>query len=96
MTNKELAELMYPNVKLTIEDLDPNPKEYKLDVIEDNYKILYSNYHTNDIAYVRYVFDITNMTTKDLKTLSLFSTLWYRGKVPVKYASWFNNVHSRG
>ena len=61
--------------KLELEDLNPNPKEYKLDVFNDNYKILYSNYHTNDIAYVRYLFDITNISSGEIKSLSLFNAL---------------------
>ena len=61
--------------RLSLEDLNPNPKEYKLDVFSDNYKVLYSNYHTNDIAYIRYVFDITNISNGDLNALSLYTAL---------------------
>ncbi len=61
--------------KLELKDLDPNPKEYKLEVFNEEYKVLYSKYHTNDIAYVRYVFDISNISSSDLKSLALYSSL---------------------
>ena len=52
--------------KLSIEDINPNPEEYKLEVLNNNPRILFSDYECNDIAYVKEYFDISHMNTEDL------------------------------
>ncbi|MBQ9519899.1 MAG: insulinase family protein [Acholeplasmatales bacterium] len=62
--------------KLTIDDIKAKPEEFKLEVIKDKYDILFSNYHTNDIIYLEYMFDISHMNSKDIKYISLFTDLF--------------------
>ena len=61
--------------KLELEDLNPNPEMFNLEVIEDKYKALVSDYFTNDISYVTYSFDISNMSFDDLPYVKLLTDL---------------------
>lgn len=61
--------------KLTIDDIDKLPEKYELEVIEDKYKILYSDYHTNDISYIKYYFDLSNINVNDYNYLNLYTSL---------------------
>ena len=61
--------------KLSLEDIKMNIEKYDLNVIDDKYKILLSNYHTNDIQYIKYYFDISKLNYNDLAYASLYSDL---------------------
>ena len=61
--------------KLSLEDIKMEPEKYNLDVIDKKYKLLFSNYHTNDILYVKYYFDISNMNYDDLRYVGLYTDL---------------------
>ena len=61
--------------KLSLDDIKTNIEKFNLDVIENKYKILFSNYHTNDIQYIKYYFDISKLNYNDLKYASLYSDL---------------------
>ncbi len=61
--------------KLELKDIDLEPEEYKLEVIDDEYKLLYSDYYINDITYFRYYFDISHMKNADLLYLELYMHL---------------------
>ena len=63
--------------KLSLEDIKMTPEKYNLEVIDNKYKLLFSNYHTNDIAYVKYYFDIEKLNDNDLKYVSLYSDLLF-------------------
>lgn len=58
--------------KLALEDINPKPEELKLEVIDKEYKVLYSDYPTNGIAYVKEYFDISHMGEEDLLYAQLF------------------------
>ena len=63
--------------KLSIDDISKDPLKYNLEVLNNNpFKVLFSNYETNDIAYMNYYFDITNISTYELKFLSLYCDLF--------------------
>ncbi|MBQ3253218.1 MAG: insulinase family protein, partial [Acholeplasmatales bacterium] len=62
--------------KLILEDINPNPEKFNLEVLNGNYKILFSDYFTNDIAYVKYYFDISHMNLDDLLYVNLFTDLF--------------------
>ena len=62
--------------KLRIEDINQEPAKYNLEVLDNGYKVLYSNYHTNDIAYVKYYFDVTGISTEDINYLALYVDLF--------------------
>ena len=62
--------------KLTIDDIAKEPTRLNLEEIDNKYKLLCSNYYTNDIAYVKYYFDITGINSLDIKYLSLFTDLF--------------------
>ncbi|MBR6072482.1 MAG: insulinase family protein [Acholeplasmatales bacterium] len=61
--------------KLSLEDIDPLPEKYNLDIIDDKYKILYSNYHTNGISYVKYYFNLDNINVNDFLYLNLYASM---------------------
>ena len=58
--------------KLKLDDINPLPQEYKLEVINAGYKVLYSNYSINDIAYIKYYYDISDISYDDLLYVSLY------------------------
>ena len=58
--------------KLKLSDINPLPDEYKLEVIDGDYKVLFSDYSVNDIAYIKYYFDISGINYEDLLYTSLF------------------------
>lgn len=62
--------------KLTLEDITPEPAKYNLEVKDNKYKTLYCNYYTNDIAYVKYHFDVSKINIEDVRYLSLFTSLF--------------------
>lgn len=62
--------------KLTLEDINLDIEKYKLEVINNDYNMLLSQYHTNDIAYVRYYFDISHISFDNILYLSLYIDLF--------------------
>lgn len=58
--------------KLALSDINPDPEKYNLEVLGDNPKVLFSDYQTNDIAYVKQYFDISHMGSNDLLFAQLF------------------------
>lgn len=62
--------------KLKLEDIDSEPEKLNCELIEGNYKTLFNDYHTNDIAYVNYYFDITGLSKEDIMTAQLFCDLF--------------------
>ena len=62
--------------KLEIKDINLDPEEYKLEVINGYPKVLLSDYSTNSIVYVRGYFDISKLNFHDLKYASLFAALF--------------------
>ena len=63
--------------KLTVDDIKMEPEKYNLEVIDNKYKLLFSNYHTNDILYVKYYFDISNIDYDDFRYVGLFTDLLF-------------------
>lgn len=61
--------------KLSLEDIDRNPNKYNIEERNANYKLLYSNYHTNEITYLRYYFDISHINPNDLLVTALYLDL---------------------
>ena len=61
--------------KLELSDIDALPEELKLEVREEKYKVLYSDYHTNGISYIKYYFDISDINDKDFSYLNLYTSL---------------------
>ena len=62
--------------KLKIEDIDREPEKYNLDVLNDKYQILYSNYKTNGISYINYHFELSHIDPNDLIYLALYTDLF--------------------
>ena len=62
--------------KLSLEDINPKPEAYKLEVIDSKYKVLFSEYPTNEISYVSYYFDISHMRSEELKYIALYADLF--------------------
>ncbi|MGM9969628.1 MAG: insulinase family protein [Anaeroplasma sp.] len=62
--------------KLKLNDINPYPEDYNLEVIDSNYKILLSDYYVNDIAYVKYYFDISHIDLNKLLYVNLYSDLF--------------------
>lgn len=61
--------------KLSIEDLNPDAPKFNLEVLNNKYDVLFSNYPINDIVYVNYIFDTTGINCDDIKYLSLYTSL---------------------
>lgn len=62
--------------KLKLEDINENPEEYQLEVLKGDYDTLLSDYPTNDIAYVKYYFDISHISKEELLSINLFTELF--------------------
>ena len=62
--------------KLELEDLNPFPEKFNLEVFDGKYKALVSDYFTNDISYVTYSFDISKMNFEDLSYVKLLTELF--------------------
>lgn len=62
--------------KLKLEDMNPEPERYSCERIEHTYPLLFSEYHTNDIAYINYYFDISGRNAEDLQYAALFADLF--------------------
>ncbi len=60
---------------LKLEDIKTKLEEYNLEVIDDKYKLLFSDYHTNDINYVKYYFNIDKLNSNGLRYASLYTDL---------------------
>lgn len=73
--------------KLELKDIKPTPEDYNcVFVNEQDYPILFSNAHTNDIAYVSYYFELTNFDFKDFSYLGLYANLFtYLSTVNTSY-----------
>ena len=63
--------------KLKKEDIEKYSEDYNLEVIDDKYKILFSNYNTNEIGYARLYFDITNIDINMAKYLALYTDILF-------------------
>lgn len=61
--------------KLAIDDLNPLAPNFNLEVFNNKYDVLFSNYPINDIVYVSYYFDTTGISSEDIKYLSLYTSL---------------------
>ena len=61
--------------KLTIEDIEIEPEKVNLEVTNNDYKLLFNEYHTNDIAYVNYYFDLSKADKNTVLYLALFTDL---------------------
>lgn len=61
--------------KLSIDDLNPNPEKYNLEVIDGKYQTLHSDYFTNGIHYVTYSFILDSIDKESAQYLKLLSTL---------------------
>lgn len=61
--------------KLKIEDISPDPIRYNTTPLSGEYKTLFTDASINDIQYVKYYFDISNISRDDLQYLQLFSDL---------------------
>ena len=62
--------------KLKLEDINEDPEEFNLEVIEGTPKVLFSNYSTNGICYVVQYFDISHLNYDDLPYAALFADLF--------------------
>lgn len=61
--------------KLKKEDLNYLPTKLNLEVIDAKYPLTFSNYFTNDINYISYLFDLSNFNEEDLKYTFLLTNL---------------------
>lgn len=71
-TLEELATLP----KLELKDIKPEPEKLHCEAIKDKYPILFSDYHTNEIDYVGYSFDLTGIDIKTAQYAQLLSDLF--------------------
>ena len=62
--------------KLKLEDINPKPEDYKLEVIDGKNKLLLSEYSTNGIVYLKEYFNISNLNVADLQFAALFTDLF--------------------
>ena len=62
--------------KLNINEIEINPIEPKLEIINEDYKVLFSDYKVNGISYVYYYFDISKLNYEDIMYLSLYTRLF--------------------
>ncbi|MBE6137222.1 MAG: insulinase family protein [Erysipelotrichaceae bacterium] len=62
--------------KLKLEDIDSEPEKYNCELISGKYDTIFNDYFTNDIAYVNYYFDISNLNKEDVLTTQLFCDLF--------------------
>lgn len=76
--------------KLCLDDLDKLPQKLNLEVSNSKFKTLFSNYFTNNIDYIRYSFDLTNIDTINLHYANLLTDLLR--KVSTKNHS-YNELH---
>lgn len=68
--------------KLDITDLEIEPEKLNLEVINDSYQSLVSNYFTNNICYIKYLFNIDHFNVDDVKYVSLLQNLYT--EMPIK------------
>lgn len=61
--------------KLELEDLPLEPEKLNLEIFDNKYKSLVSEYYTNGICYVKYFFNIDHIGKEDAQYLALASTL---------------------
>ena len=59
--------------KLKLEDINKEPEKLNLEILGNNPKVLFSDYATNDIAYIKEYFDISHMDSEDLLFAELFA-----------------------
>ena len=62
--------------KLQLEDLNKLPEKLNLEVVNGKYQVLFSEYFTNDIAYLNYHFDVTGIDAKGIAYAKLLSDLY--------------------
>lgn len=62
--------------KLKKEDIKLDALKPNLEVIKDKYEILFSEYDVNNICYVSYLFDISNLNYEDLAYLGIYQKLF--------------------
>ena len=58
--------------KLKLSDINPLPEKYNLEILNNKYKVLFSDYNTNGIIYYKLYFDISHLNRNDLMYLSLY------------------------
>ena len=73
---KPAAEVLASLPKLSLADLNPNIEKLHLEVNEGDYKLAFSEYFTNDICYVNYLFDLKNFSNEDVYYIALLSRLY--------------------
>lgn len=61
--------------KLSIDDIDKDPIKFNIEKKESKFISYYSNYFTNGISYVKYMFDISNLPLLNIKYAKLISYL---------------------
>lgn len=71
-TQEELATLP----KLELKDISPEPEKYNCVEYKNKYRILFSEYHTNEIAYIKYYFDISHISLEELRYVALYADLF--------------------
>lgn len=85
---------------LTREDIDPNPEPiYNEEKIESGVKLIHHEVFTNDIAYLRLLFDVKEVPSELLPYLSLLSlVLGYMDTENYSYLEFSNevNIHTGG
>lgn len=62
--------------KLKLEDITGEPEVLNCQRLAGKYPVLFSEYHTNDIAYVNYYFDISHLDAETLQNAALFADLF--------------------
>lgn len=61
--------------KLGIEDLTVEPIKFNLDIKEEPFKVYYSDYFTNKIAYLDIAYDITDFSDEKLQYAKLLASI---------------------
>lgn len=61
--------------KLSLDDINKDPIKFNIEEHNDLFKSYYSNYFTNGISYVKYLFDISNLPLEKLKYAKLTAYL---------------------
>ena len=62
--------------KLKLDSIDLKPLDPKLECLNNDYEVLFSDYKINGITYATYYFDISKLNFEDLKYVSLFTKLF--------------------
>ena len=60
--------------KLSLEDINENPQDYKIEKISNN--TYFSNYFTNGILYKKYLFKLNNFSNEELQYIKLLAKVY--------------------